>query len=345
MLCESSMTIIYMHDTPLICLPYYKVFSISECNANKQIDPKPIKVTYTPERFRSFQTSVKVTLRFNGKHKHGNFTGQAIKLKVFNRKNLVMEINNTLDAKQLEIPCDAFATPGRYFVEYFIQGLTKTFILPTRKPIIVRGEKVNIEVKTLNHTAFGSVSAWLNSKHGRCKPFKGKLKLYWLKNSRERVLVTTKKVNKDKLENRSRVHFRCNVFDTAGTFYMVYISDYDNRTIARSKNISVSWGKYELTAQSKNIFPCSNSFVIKFTSPYCDRTEDKIEMRSKVYNNHIDSHAAYHGFRSVFFRCEIFKTYIRDYCFYYTTKSSLTQERKIQAKLCVSSKKTGICVQ
>ena len=302
-----------------------------------------MRVTYSPKRFRSFQTSVKLAFRFGRNIKHENFTGQAVHLKVFNRKNLVMEINKTLDSTQLEIPCEAFATPGRYFIEYFIQGFTKTFILLMPRPIIVRSEKVHIEVKK-NHTAFdGPLSAWLNSKHGRCKPFKGKLKLYWVKNSREHVLVTTKKVNKDKLENRSQVHFRCDVFDTAGTFYMVYISDYNNKTIARSQNISVSWGKYELTAQSKNIFPCSNSFVIKFSSPYCDRTEDKIEMRSKVYNNHIHSLAAYHGFRSVFFPCERFKRYIRDYCFYYVTKSSLSKERKIQTKLCVPTKKTSMC--
>ncbi|XP_028418145.1 uncharacterized protein LOC114543304 [Dendronephthya gigantea] len=220
---------------------------------------------------------------------------------------------------QLEISCEIFSKPGRYFIEYFIQGITKKFRLLTSKPFIVRSEKVHIEVKK-NHTAFGgSLSAWLNSKQGRCKPFRGNLKLFWIKSSKEHVLVATKKIKKEKLESRSRS---------------------TTKTIARSHNISVIWGKYEITAQSKSIFPCSNSFVIKFSSPgYCDRTEDKIEMRSKVYNNVIDSQRAFHGFRSAFFSCAIFKKQIRDYCFYYTTKSSLTNERKVQATLCVPSKK------
>lgn len=336
-----------MFSKPLMCSSY-KAFFISGCNANKRNARKSVRITYTPKRLRSFETPVKLTFRFarSQRQRQTNATVQVITLKVFNRKNFVTAINKTLSANktQLDISCEVFATPGRYFIEYFIQGLTKTFILLTARPIIVRSERVQIEVQK-NHTAFdGSVSAWLKGKNGRCKPFRGRLKLYWIKNSKEQhVLVTTKKINKGILENRTRVHFRCNVFDTAGTFYFLYISDYNNRTIARSQNMSVSWGKYEITAQSKNIFPCSNSFVIKFSSPYCDRTEDIIEMKSKAYNNFIGSQVAYHGFRSVFFSCSTFKNYIREYCFYYITKSSLSKERKIQTKLCVPSKKTGMC--
>lgn len=338
---------VLMFSKPLMCSSY-KAFFISGCNANKRNARKSVRITYTPKRLRSFETPVKLTFRFarSQRQRQNNATVQVITLKVFNRKNFVTAINKTLSANktQLDISCEVFATPGRYFIEYFIQGLTKTFILLTARPIIVRSERVQIEVQK-NHTAFdGSVSAWLKGKNGRCKPFRGRLKLYWIKNSKEQhVLVTTKKINKGILENRTRVHFRCNVFDTAGTFYFLYISDYNNRTIARSQNMSVSWGKYEITAQSKNIFPCSNSFVIKFSSPYCDRTEDIIEMKSKAYNNFIGSQVAYHGFRSVFFSCSTFKNYIREYCFYYITKSSLSKERKIQTKLCVPSKKTGMC--
>ena len=320
-------------------------FFILGCNAVRGNVPKSVRVTYAPKRFRSFETTVKLTFRFGRSHKQENANGKVIRLKVFNRKKFVTGINKTLSVNetQLEISCEVFATPGRYFIEYFIQGLTKTFILLTARPIIVRRERAAIDVQK-NHTAFdGPLSAWLNSKHGRCKPFRGKLKLYWIKNSKEHILVTKKRIDKDNFENRTRVNFRCNLFDTAGTFYFVYISDYNNRTIGRSQNMSVSWGKYEITAQSKNIFPCSSSFVIKFSSPYCDRTEDKIEMRSRAYNNLINSQTAFHGFRSAFFKCEVFKQHIREYCFSYVTKSSMSKKRKIQTTLCVPTKKTGMC--
>ena len=327
---------------------YNKTLYISGCTSNKRLASRSVRVTYPPQvrRFRSFESSVKLTFRFGRDQRHHNVSNQVIKLRVLNRKKLVKTINKNLCANQtqLEISCEVFSKPGRYFIEYFIQGITKKFRLLTSKPFIVRSERVHIEVPK-NHTAFGgSISAWLNGKQGRCKPFKGDLKLYWIKSSKEHVLVATKKIKKDKLESRLRVQFRCNMFDTAGIFYFVYISEYNNKTIARSHNISVTWGKYKITAQSKSIFPCSNSFVMKFSSPgYCDRTEDKIEVRSKAYNNFINSQSAFHGFRSAFFSCTIFKKYIRDYCFYYTTKSSLTNERKIQATLCVPSKKrTGM---
>ena len=314
---------------------------ISVCSGSKRNDPS-IRVTYTPKRFRSFEASVKLTFRFGKSSKQGNLLGQVIILKVFNKKKFVTAINTTLSANemQLQVPCEVFARPGRYFIEYFIQGLTKTFISLTPRAIVVRRERIEIDVQK-NHTAFdGPVSAWLSSKPRRCTPLKGKLKLYWIKNSKEHILVTTKIVNKGKIENSIRVNFRCKLFDTAGIFYFEFISDYNNKTSGKSQNMSVSWGKYEITAQSKNIFPCSQSFVVKFSSPYCDATEDKIEVRSTAYKKVLDSRVAFHAFKSVVFLCEVFKKHIREYCFDYVTESSLSKKRKIQTRLCVPSKKT-----
>lgn len=312
---------------------------------DERSSPKLIRGTYTPKRFRSFESSITVTFRFGGIQKLGNTSEKLISLKVFNQKSFVSEFSRSLSVNKTEvkIPCELFATPGRYFIEYFIEGITKTSILLTARPIIVRRERVRIDVQK-DHIAFdGSVSAWLRRKYSCCKPFQGKLKLYWIKSSSQHVLVMTKNIKQNTIKNKTRIRFRCNIFDTAGTFYFVYFSDYNNKTIARSQNMSVSWGKYEIKAQAKIIFPCSNSFVIKFSSPYCDRTDDKIEMRSKAYKNFIGSQVAYHGFRSVLFPCEVFKKYIREYCFYYITKSSLTNERKIQTSLCVPSKQRGMC--
>ena len=322
-----------------------RTFFISECSGNMRGDQKSIRVTYAPKRFRSFEASVKLTFRFGRSNKRD---AQIILLKIFNRKAFVTAINKTLSVNetQLDIPCDVFGRPGRYVIEYFIQGLTKTFILLTTRPIIVRRERVEIDVPK-NHTAFdGAVSAWLSSTtstHRRCKPLKGKLKLYWIKNSKEHILATTKIVNKDKIEERTRVNFRCKLFDTTGIFYFAFYSDYSNRTIGKSQNMSVSWGNYEITTQSKHIFPCSNTFVIKSSSPHCDPTKDKIEMRSTASKEVLDSQVAFHGFRSVIFFCDSFERHIREYCFDYVTNSSLTKKGTIQATLCIPSKKTGMC--
>lgn len=298
-----------------------------------------VRINYSPRRFRLFESTVKLTFLFGPKNTR-NFSGAAVQLKIFKKWKVVSILKLKLFKRSLEIPCDTFSVPGRYFIDYFIPNITKTFI-PMTNPIVVRSEKVLIGVKK-NLTVFnGPVSALLYSRSGRCKAYKGTLYLYWRKKNKENILVTSKKVDNDEVVNKIQVSFRCNVIDTAGVFYFKYTSDYNNVTMAASSEMLVNWGKYKMEAQSKNIFPCYHSFAIKYSSPFCDRNEDHVEVQSKTYKNVIHTQTAFHGFRSVFFSCSIFKRYIREYCFYYTTKSNLSKKKKIHASLCLPSEKRG----
>ena len=247
----------------------------------------------------------------------------------------------------LEVPCETFSRRGKYIVQYFIKGVSKSF-KQLRKKISVRGrrEKIRLDVLT-NYIAISeAISLWIKRKKtiARCKPYNDRLQLYWINSINKAVLVHTKAIKEANMSVRTQVKYPCNIFDTQGIFYVKYISGNNEKTLARSKNISVFWGNYKLNPQSKSIFPCATTFAVKFTSPYCEITEDKIEVRSKTYNNVIAFQSAYPGFRSVFFSCGIFKRYIREYCFYYITMSSLTKTEHVQAKMCLPSLPTGACV-
>lgn len=307
-----------------------------------------VKVTVTPQRFRAFETPVRLTVSYPATgHRQGNIT-RFIKIKILNDNNKEVEaLNKTVHSSNctyLDLPCETFSRPGRYSLQYFVKGVTDTF-KELRQKIVVRREKIRID-SPKNHTAVSrSVAIWITSKHKSCQSYKDRVDLYWIKGINDHVLVTSREVRKFESEKRTRIQFGCHVFDTEGVFYFKYVSGYSNRTLVTSANMSVSWGKYKLEAQTNNIFPCSTSFAVKITAPYCDKFRgNKVQIKSKDYNNVISSKPAYPEFRAVFFPCSTFKRHIHEYCFYYITKSSLTKKAKVHAKLCLPSLKTGACV-
>lgn len=304
-----------------------------------------IRMSIKPRRLYVFESPVRLTVTYSEETQRYRNITRFIKIKIFNNNQNVWTIDKmmrSLNSTTLEVPCEIFSKPGTFYIQYSVEGITKGF-RKMRKNIVVQREKISLYAPN-NHTAVsGSVVVWITTnKHGRCKSSKNRVQLYWIKGVNNHVLVTSKKIGKDKNGKRIRVQFNCNIFDTEGIFYFKYISGYSKVVLATSNNMTVFWGTYKLEAQSNSIFPCADAFSVKITSPYCAKSiEDKVELRSKDYDNIIETRSAYPGFKSVFLPCITFKRYIRNYCFYYLTKSSLTKKETIRAKLCLPSSKTG----
>lgn len=298
-----------------------------------------------PRRLYVFESSVRLTVTYSEENQGYRNITRFVKIQIFNNNQNVWTIDKMVrpsNRTTLEVPCEIFSKPGTFYIQYFVQGITKVF-RKMRKNIVVQRENIRLDAPN-NHTAIsGSVVVKItNNKYSRCKSGKNRVQLYWIKGVNNHVLVTSKKIGKDKNEKRIRVQFNCNIFDTEGIFYFKYTSANSNVVLATSNNMTVFWGTYKLEPQSNSVFPCANAFSVKITSPYCAKSiEDKVELRSKDYDNVIETRSAYPGFKSVFLPCITFKRYIRNYCFYYLTKSSLTKKETIQAKLCLPSLKTG----
>ena len=311
-----------------------------------------ITVKVDPKRLRVYEGSVRITLQYSllrTAYKHNST--RVICIRIFDQNHqevnrLNKSVNASANNHTLEVQCETFSRSGQYILQYFVEGVTKSFKELKRK-ISVRHRRGGRDTIRLgvpkNHTTMEPLSVRIIRKHIRCRPYQDILQLYWISTMNDKhVLVTTKMINETKESKRAIVKFGCVLFDTQGIFYLKYISGETGRTLARSRNISLFWAKYELSPQSfKSIFPCSSSFAVKFTSPHCDRTagyHDKVQVRLKANSEIISYQTAYPGFMSVFFSCTTFERDISQaYCFYYITKSSLTNMGKIQTKICLPS--------
>ena len=245
------------------------------------------------------------------------------------------------------LPCEIFDHPVVYRFKYRIsESRLEAFISQT---LPLKWGEIRLETPT-NHTAltrFGSL--WI--RHNRkCLPKnRDEVNLYYIKDH-EKIFVTRKYIRK--LSNGRqrkpegswiRMGFRCEVFDTQGIYHFEYQTGFENLTLAKSESIHVYWSQQTLSTPTRTIFPCTNSFMISYAQPRCQnvRTHDAIIMGDRYSETPIAQKPVQNDHDVSFFPCTLFKDYVKEYCFHYVTKSSLTQRTVRVTSLCLPSHPPG----
>lgn len=254
-----------------------------------------------------------------------------------------------LDRREISVilPCEIFDHPVVYRFKYRISDSRfEAFISQT---LSLKWGEIQIESPS-NHTAltrFGSI--WI--RHNRkCLPkYRDEVNLYYIK-GHERIFVTQKYVRKLPSGKQRRpkgqgirMAFRCDVFDTQGIYQFEYKTGFENLTLATSDAIHVYWGQQSLYPPASTIFPCKNSFMISYEQPPCPyaRTHDAIVMGDRFSEKPIAQKAVEPGHTVAFFSCSLFKDYVKEYCFHYVSKSSLTKRTVTVASTCLPSHPPG----
>ena len=334
------------------CKDVYKsdIFCIADI---KDFGKKPLKglsVDLSPDSLDVLGGNV--TLRF---HFPSNFSGfstsRTLSVLVYDNltgKRLHTE-NVLLERREISVilPCEIFDHPVVYRFKYRISGSRfEAFISQT---LSLKWGEIRIESPS-NHTAltrFGSI--WI--RHNRkCLPkYRDEVNLYYIK-GHQKIFVTRKYVRK--LSNGKqrlpkgtwiRMAFRCDVFDTQGIYHFEYKTGFENLTLAKSEAVHVYWGQQTLSPPARTIFPCTNSFMISYEQPRCPnvRTHDAIVMGDRFSEKPIAHKPVEQGHTVAFFQCSLFKDYVKEYCFHYVTKSSLTKKTVTVASLCLPSHPPG----
>ncbi|XP_020619010.1 uncharacterized protein LOC110056806 isoform X2 [Orbicella faveolata] len=257
--------------------------------------------------------------------------------------------NVVLDRREISVilPCEIFDHPVVYRFKYRISDSRfEAFISQT---LTLKWGEIRLQTPT-NHTAltrFGSL--WI--RHNRkCLPKnRDELNLYYIK-GHEKIFVTRKYIRK--LSNGRqrkpegswiRMGFPCEVFDTQGIYRFEYQTGFENLTLAKSESIHVYWGQQTLSTPTSTIFPCTNSFVILYAQPRCQnvRTHDAIVMGDRYSKKPTAQKPVENVYDAAFFPCSLFKDYVKEYCFHYVTKSSLTKSTVRVTSLCLPSHPPG----
>jgi len=296
-----------------------------------------------------------VTLRF---HFPSNFSGISSSRK---RLSVLVYDNNTakrrhietvvLDSREISVilPCEIFDHPVVYRFKYRISESRLEYEAFISQTLTLKWGEIRLQTPT-NHTAlnrFGSL--WI--RHNRkCLPkYRDEVNLYYIKDH-EKIFVTRKYIRK--LSNGRqrkpegswiRMGFRCEVFDTQGIYHFEYQTGFENLTLAKSESIHVYWSQQTLSTPTSTIFPCTNSFSISYVQQRCQnvRTHDAIVMGDRYSEKPIAQKAVQNDHDVSFFPCTLFKDYVKEYCFHYVTKSSLTERTSIVTSLCLPSHPPG----
>ena len=257
--------------------------------------------------------------------------------------------NVVLDRREISVilPCEIFDHPVVYSFKYRVSDSRfEAFISQT---LTLKWGEIRLETPT-NHTAltrFGSL--WI--RHNRkCLPkYRDELNLYYIK-GHEKIFVTQKYIRKlsngkQRMPEGSwiRMGFRCEVFDTQGIYHFEYQTGFKNLTLAKSESIHVYWGQQTLSTPTSTIFPCTNAFMISYAQPRCRnvRTHDAIVMGDVYSKKTIAQKPVENDHNVAFFPCALFKDYVKKYCFYYVTKSSVTKKTLKVSSLCLPSHPPG----
>ena len=258
--------------------------------------------------------------------------------------------NVVLDRPEISVilPCEIFDHPVVYRFKYRVSDTRfEAFISQT---LTLKWGEIRLQTPT-NHTAltrFGSL--WI--RHNRkCLPkYRDELNLYYIK-GHERIFVTRKYIRKlsngrqRKPEGSSwiKMGFRCELFDTQGIYRFEYQTGFENLTLAKSESIHVYSGQQTLSAPANTIFPCENSFMISYAQPRCQnvRTQDAIVVGDRYSEKPVVQKPVENDHDVAFFQCTLFNNYVKEYCFHYITKSSLTKQTVRVASLCLPSHPPG----
>ncbi|XP_032223127.1 uncharacterized protein LOC5521888 isoform X2 [Nematostella vectensis] len=244
---------------------------------------------------------------------------------------------------KLRVPCDTFDHAATYTFKYRVSNNGPTGLLNESMAISWGNTRIEAPRNHTTLTRFGSI--WIY--HDRvCLPrsrqYRDQVNLYFV-HDKKRILITQRNVRKLRngkqsgSQNRIRLMFSCDLFDTQGVYYFEYVSGFSNKTLSTSSPVSVRWSKHELTTPHKSILPCSGSFSISFAAPECHKTTDTIKVYEQLSRKYITERPALPGQTAVFLPCTLFNDYIKGYCFRYTTISSLTGKETVQSSLCVST--------
>ena len=295
-----------------------------------------------------------VTLHF---HFPSNFSGfsssQTLSVLVYDNntaKRRHIE-NVVLDRREISVilPCEIFDHPVVYKFKYRVSDSPfEAFISQT---LTLKWGEIRLQTPT-NHTALTRFSSLWIRHNRKCLPkYRDELNLYYIK-GQEKIFVTRKYIRKlsngkqrnpDREGSWIRMGFRCEVFDTQGIYYFEYQTAFQNQTLAKSDSIHVYWGHQTLSTLASTIFPCTNSFMISYAQPRCRhvRSHDAIVMGDRYSEKAVTQKPVQNDHDVAFFPCSLFKDYVKEYCFHYVTKSSLTKSAVRVSSLCLPSHPPG----
>ena len=257
--------------------------------------------------------------------------------------------NVVLDRREISVilPCEIFDHPVLYRFKYRVSDSPFEAFIP--QTLTLKWGEILLQTPT-NHTALTRFSSLWIRHNRKCLPkYRDELNLYYIK-GQEKIFVTRKYIRK--LSNGKqrkaegswiRMGFRCEVFDTQGIYYFEYQAAYQNRTLAKSDSIHVYWEHQTLSTPASTIFPCTNSFMISYAQPRCRyvRSHDAIVMGDRYSEKPIAQKPVQSDHDVAFFPCSLFKDYVKEYCFHYVTKSSLTKRTVRVSSLCLPSHPPG----
>lgn len=254
-----------------------------------------------------------------------------------------------LDRREISVilPCEIFDHPDIYSFKYRISDSEYGGVISQK--LKLQWGRIIIDSPT-NHTVLTRLKS-IKIRHDRkCLPkaYRDELNLYYVQGGSKSMFVTRKYIRKLSSGKQRipkmpqiRMGFSCNLFDAQGVYFFEYRTGYANVTLAKSAAVYVNWGKQTLFSPVSTIFPCTNSLAISFTQPSCSyaRIQDAIVLAKKDSNKPIVRKAVQQGHDVTFFSCTLFKDYVEEYCFHYSTTSRLTKSTVAVASLCLPSGK------
>ena len=245
------------------------------------------------------------------------------------------------------LPCTVFDHPGLYRFKYRISKSGYSAFIS--KTLTLKWGDIHIESPT-NHTVLTRLEQiWI--RHNRkCLPKKSRdaVRLFYIKDNNERILVDKKYVRK--LSSRKRespgswvkMGFPCRVFDIQGIYVLEYWAVSANKTLSTSRALHVHWARPTLKPLASQIFPCTKSFSVSIEPLKCPYVRnDYVLLREKFSEPIISQRPVRQSDTAVFFPCSSFKDYVDEYCFDYMAYSTLIKDKAKVVSECVQTHAPG----
>ena len=255
-------------------------------------------------------------------------------------------------------PCGVIDHAGKFVFKMFKTGTNR--MLAESNVLVVDWPEFVFELPRTHVTQSYDVTMKVTKVTATCAPIhaSGKYRLdvvYHGLNDSEtggidhRSSFVTVKKQIGKLNELKDILLHCNYFDQAGMYQVLLKYVHGTQSVIASSNImTTTWNdNYELRPDRNSIFPCKNTFIIRYKHPPCIGNRDKIRLYSRVFQaqrsvaspanlTYLTESRVKVGRRGTTFKCGLFHEDVTGYCFKYVSiaLSGAVSEKVMK---CVSS--------